>query len=304
MEVFIAPTVPHLFTTLNANAALSRLPHHTTLAGMHQPLFISLLVFCFMVSGSCTCAAACDESNSTLSSEITLTSMSGPTTLKATSGSYVTCVVSSFSTYSDHGRDNSDDQDTMRHHIVPPDIGIDQSSNTTSAVAYTSNQALITVPVNIDHEIGPAFSRYYFAVEVLEGAPDIDLLVVFALEAYGRQQYWLASVSAIAVLLKILKSVNIAVKFTTDTTQSSAPSLGTLLQPSHVQEACASLAVHAPTGLATINMFTISTHSRVASDVTHGAVIVPSIGAGTAPHTGPYYTNSTTPSYTVHAVYT
>jgi hypothetical protein len=272
---------------------------------MKQQLSSLLLVLSLPVLGSCACAAACDEPNGT-----TVARQPGPTTLmsppsKAINQSDILHLARSFSNRSDdEGRNNSDDHGTVYHQAVPIDVVIDQPSNATPAVAYAGSQVLVTAPVTIDQEMSPALGRYFFAIEALEGAPDIELLLAFAWDAYKRQEYWQASVSAIAVLFKILKSVNIAVKFTMDTTQSNTPGLGTLIQPSHVQEACASLAVHAPTGPTTINMFTISTHSRVASDVTHGAVIVPSTGAGTAPHTGPHYTNSTTPSYTVHAVYT
>jgi hypothetical protein len=276
---------------------------------MTQLLSTLLLVLYLPVLSSCACAAACDEPNDTLSTANTIAGLPGPTTpmsplSNTINWSDISCIANSFSNHSDDGGRNNNGQSTVYRQAVPIDAVIDQPSNTTSAVAYTSNQARITVPVNIDQEIGSPFSHYCFGVEVLEGAPDIDLLVIFALEAYGRQEYWLASVSTIAVLLKLLKSVNIAVKFTLDNSQTNTPGLGTSLQSSHVQEACASLAVHVPTEPTTITMFTISTHSRVASDVTHGAVIVSPTGAGTAPHTGPYYTNSTTPSYTVHAVYT
>jgi hypothetical protein len=223
---------------------------------------------------------------------------------KAINRSDILRVATSPSNRSDDKDHNKSGQGTAYHQAVPIDAVIDQPSNTTPVVAYTGGQVLVTAPVTIDQEIGPTLVRYFFAIEALEGVPDIELLLAFAWDAYNRQEYWQASVSAIAVLFKILKSVNIAVKFTMDTTQSNTPGLGTLIQPSHVQEACASLAVHAPTGPTTVNMFTISTISRVASNVTHGAVIASPTGAGTAPHTGPYYTNSTTPSYTVHAVYT
>jgi hypothetical protein len=256
--------------------------------------------------GSCTCAAACDGPNVTLSTANTVAGMPGPTILmsppsNAINRSDILRVATSLSVHSDDGGHNNNGQGTVYHQAVPID---DQSSYTTPAVTYTGGQVLVTAPINIDQDIGPALGRYFFAIEALEGVPDIELLLAFALDAYKRQEYWQASVSAIAVLFKILKSVNIAVKFTMDTAQSNTPGLGTLLQPSHVEEPCASLTVHAPTEPTTINMFTISTHSRVASDVTHGAVIVSPTEAGTAPHTGPYYTNSTTPSYTVHAVYT
>jgi hypothetical protein len=276
------------------------------LGSMKRRLFIFLLVLYFPMLGSCTCAAACDEPNVTLNTANTVAGMPGPTTLtsppnNAINRSYILRVATSPSVHSDDGGHNNHGQGTVYYQAVPID---DQSSYTTPAVTYTGGQVLVTAPANIDQEIDPAFSRYCFAVELLEGAPDIDLLAIFALDAYRRQQYWQASVSAIAVLLKILKSVNIAVKFTVDTAPSNTPGLVTLLQPSHVQEACASLAVHAPTEPTTITIFTISSHSRVANDVTLEAVIVSSTGAGTAPHTGRYYTNSTSPSYTINAVYT
>jgi hypothetical protein len=302
------PSSPFHLTNLKTNTFNSRRPCSSLamtriiLGSMKRRLFTFSLVLYFPMLGSCTCAAACDGPNVTLSTA----GIPRPTTLmsppsNAIDRSDILRVATSLSVHSDDGGHNNDGQGTVYHQTVPID---DQSSYTTPAVTYTGGQVLVTAPANIDQEIDPAFSRYYFAVELLEGAPDIDLLAIFALDAYRRQQYWQASVSAIAVLLKILKSVNIAVKFTMDTSQSNTQGLGTLLQPSHVQEACASLAVHAPTEPLTINMFTISTHSRVASDVTHGAVIVSPTGAGTAPHTGPYHINSTTPSYTVHAVYT
>jgi hypothetical protein len=273
-------------------------------------LCILVPVLCLSMLGSCTCATACDGPNVTLSSGNIRAGIPGPTTLmttprKATNRSDSVRVTTSTSTYSDDEGVSDPGQDSMHHDTTPLDAAIDQPFITNTAVASASSHGPVTAFSNIDQEIGSAFGRYYFAVEVLEGAPDVELLVVFALEAYRRRQYWLASVSAIAILLKILKSVNIAVKFTQDTSPTNTSGLGTLLQPSHVQEACASIAVFAPSEpTMTTNIFTIFTHSLIASDISHGAVIVPSTGAGTAPHTGHYYTNSTTPSYTVHAVYT
>jgi hypothetical protein len=219
------------------------------------------------------------------------------TSSKATSGSDSVCVTTSTSTYNDDEGVTDHGQDSMHHDIPPLYAATDQPSITNTAVASARCHAPTIASTNIDQEIGSAFGRYYFAVEVLEGAPDVDLLVVFALEAYRRRQYWLASVSAIAILLKILKSVNIAVKFTQDTSPINTPGLGTTLQPSHVQEACASIAVLAPSVPTTTNIFTIFTHSLVASDVSHGAVTASPTGAGAAPHQRPFYTNSTTPSY-------
>jgi hypothetical protein len=267
-------------------------------------LCILVPVLCLSMLGSCTCATACDGPNGTLSSGNIRAGIPGPTTRmttpsKATNRSDSVRVTTSMSTYDDDDDEavNDHGQGSMHHDTTPLDAAIDQLSITNTAVASASSHAPVTASANIDQEIGSAFGRYYFAVEVLEGAPDVDLLAVFALDAYRRRQYWQASVSAIAVLFKILKGVNVVVKFTLDTSPTNTSSLGTLLQPSHVQEACASIAVSAPTQPTTTNIFTIFTRSLVASDVSHGAVTVPSTGAGPAPHQRPYYTNSTTPSH-------